>query len=299
MGKDNICNKIQYGEKEYINLCDLHTHTIFSFHGISSPTEMIEKAIECKYKMFGITDHYYDYDVPSSSPLIKNVKTKDVTTDMLLAANQQARIRKIGRAVSQSTILSESIQIISGYEYNLFQDPKFVKDDLPSLRIIGLHNWYAPEDGYPISIYKLLYEVDSKLQTGMYNIFAHPSRTVISVMHIPMAAYTTNKAVNYIGMQMNQYLHDVVDLCKFYGVAVEINAGDINDTRYLPMLIKICKAANTDIIVNSDSHSKYDLGYHRMQPVFNLLNDHNYNPDHIINFDEGKIFDLLRRPVVN
>ena len=270
--KSNLSNQFEFNGLKVENLCDLHTHTIFSMHGLSSPTEMIERAIECGYSYFGITDHYYDFtrDI-ERHPLITNVPIEDISTDMLMESNQQARIGLIRKCLVNNHLYDE-IRVIPGYEYNFFQTPKFVKGDLPSLRILGLHDWYAPEGGYRTSEFIILDDIESKLATGMFNIFAHPSRTIGEVLKIriknPNTAYPT---VSFTNSVIKRYLYCVVDMCRAYEVAVELNAQDSKDTFYFNMLVDICKDAHVDVIVNSDSHSKFDLGSSLLKPVFDIL----------------------------
>ena len=39
-------NYVKYGDSTLINYGDFHTHTVYSLHGMSSPSEMVDAAIE-------------------------------------------------------------------------------------------------------------------------------------------------------------------------------------------------------------------------------------------------------------
>ena len=65
-------NAVSYNGKTMFNFCDIHTHIIFSMHGMSSPTEMVNAAIKLGLKYIGLTDHHYVW--PNTYPYVDGVR---------------------------------------------------------------------------------------------------------------------------------------------------------------------------------------------------------------------------------
>ena len=65
-------NYVKYGDSALINYGDFHTHTTYSLHGMSSPSEMVDAAIEAGLDYIALTDHHYVW--PNTYPYVDGVR---------------------------------------------------------------------------------------------------------------------------------------------------------------------------------------------------------------------------------
>ena len=281
-------NVVIYNDKTMLNLCDLHTHTIFSMHGMSSPTEMVEAAIKFGLKYIGLTDHHYVW--PNTYPYVDGVRNGT----FFIRKNQEARMWEYGRSFSR---VADQITVIPGYEYNFFacnehsecsyNDIKRSSISYSHMKLIGLHNWYY--DSHAVDKARLLSEIDENLMWGGYHIFTHPEREI--------------DKLDIQGLSGIEYvLGRIVDLCETYGVILEVNESSLRNTNhrtseytfrysFMKYWLEKAKKKGMMVVVNSDAHSIYDIG--QCDEAFKLLEDVDYPAELIINFDEKKIKDLL------
>lgn len=267
--------------KNYKNLCDLHTHTTFSGHGMSSPSEMVDAAIRKGLECIAITDHYY----PQLSDLDKK--------------NQDARIfTEIDRSFSY---VYDQICVVSGAECNLFADDCFIQNydrfnpDHTNERnnrflLIGLHNWYVPNiEG--ITGVEVLEEFAKRIHSGAYNCVAHPSRALNRIRQVKK---------DQIGGNL---ICTILDIMHGERMPLELNETDCSRDidicltktgRYFSMLdmILYAKKIGMDIIINTDAHVHYAVG--KIDNALKLLESCSYPADKIINFDRDKIKELIR-----
>lgn len=279
---------VPYLGKNYINYGDFHTHTIYSMHGMSSPEEMVRAAEQAGLKYLAITDHHFPF------------KKADGYMDPMyfLRKNQEARMWEYGRSFGDC-----GVKVIPGYEYNLFVPEEmsngFIKH--PHLRLIGLHTWHCyVKETTPNT---LIDEVYDRLRTGYYHILVHPERELSDLCYSE-----ANHDFDIIGGSdygiirgSVTILRSMVQLCKTYRLAIELNESSLNSDiagsftkkggngnigRAL-FWIREAMDAGIDIIVNTDSHVSGSVGKASM--AFNLLEGVGFPVDHIINFDEDKI----------
>ena len=281
---------VMYQEEVYQYLGDFHTHTVFSMHGMSSPTEMVNYAIQnCGLKYIAITDHFNIY--PVGYPYDPSIGSDP---NFFVRENQKARMWEYERAFKA---VKDLITVIPGYEYNLF-DKKECRDisiransiHYPHLRLIGLHNWYYY--GEDISYDYLLIEIERKFSSGDYHIFVHPEREINKLMYdvidIP---------------RVNEVLKGMVNLCHKYGVIIEVNESSVTNNSdektywfrraFMEQWLRYAKDQGLDIIIGSDAHSIYDIGAN--ENALKLLEEVGYPAKNIINFDDDKIQSLISK----
>lgn len=267
----------------YKNLCDLHTHSVFSLHGMSSPSEMVDAAIRKGLECIAITDHYY--------PDHKGLQY----------LNQMARIdHEIDRCFSY---VFDKIHVVPGAECNLFADDEFSEtydrfDDRQKSKrlnsdrflLIGLHSWYVP-DMAELRGCDLLDEFAKRIHSGVYNCIAHPSRGLSMIPKIG------NTKVN------KQVLLGILNIMHAENMPLEINESDCHDDvficldendRYFSMsnMVRHAKKIGMDVIINTDAHVHYAVG--EIDNALKLLESCNYPADKIINFDRDKIKELIK-----
>lgn len=257
--------------KKYKNLCDLHTHTIYSLHAMSSPTEMVEAAIDKGLKYIGLTDHYYPQQNSVKGPEFNNI---------LWSLNNYARLKDTEALFA---CLSDKIHVLSGFEYNLFNIESVADISIKNLNIIGFHNWFFKENYYSLEDFGD--EICAAIEMERYKMIAHLERGL-----------GIFKDDENFDTKINTIFEKIITLCNQYGVVLEVNEASLHsddrfedDKRFKLMdkWLKIAKEHKCDICVNSDSHIKYSVG--NINNALSKLEDIDYPIDHIVNFDESKI----------
>ena len=281
----NRKNYVNYGNEILPNYGDFHTHTIYSLHGMSSPSEMVDAAINAGLDYIALTDHHVPYDDSK----------EDNMSDFINRSNQIARAYEIRRSFEELD-KAGIIKVIPGYEYNLYvseDNSSFVPDSIPHLRNIGYHTWYA--DLKYTTIYNYLEQINERLSTGKYRVFVHPERDI-----------------DQLGITSGEFLNDEKDrlrlmdgicsLCDKYGVVIECNNSSIanplnskikteKNIERMKCWIRKAQLYGLNIVVNSDSHVKYTVG--RCDEAFELLSSMGVDKKKIVNFDKDMIEELI------
>lgn len=274
-------NYVKYGDSTLVNYGDFHTHTVYSLHGMSSPSEMVDAAIEAGLEYIALTDHHINYDTVHDTSRVAFFQAK----------NQEARAYEINRSFAS---LEGKIKVIPGYEYNLFVTETsscFIGDNIPHLRNIGYHTWYCNLE----YLYKeeFLGEINERLASKKYKIFVHPERD-IDKLGQRYENLTEDDLISLMG--------SIVRLCKKYGVLIECNNSSIANSlnskektekhiNRMKAWIKAAKKEKVKIVVNSDAHVKYDIGC--CYEAFKLLESMSVDKSQIVNFDRDMIEELL------
>ena len=255
--------------RRYKNLCDLHTHTIYSLHAMSSPTEMVESAMSRGLKYIGLTDHYYPISVDSYPNNFNNT---------LWDLNSSARLKDTEALFEP---LSDKIHVLAGYEYNLFDIEKV--HSIKNLNIIGLHNWFVKDENHTLEAFSE--ELYAAIKMGKYKMIAHLERGL-----------DIFKTDNPFDKRLNEIFENVIKLCIEYGVVLEVNTASLHSNGrfadyyridYMKKWLKIAKEYGCNICINSDAHTKYDVG--NISKALSVLEEIDYPVDNIVNFDESKI----------
>ena len=277
-------NYVKYGDSTLINYGDFHTHSIYSLHGISSTSEMVDVAINAGLEYIALTDHHIIYGEDDNN-----------RSDFISRKNQIARAYEINRSFME---LDENgiIKVIPGYEYNLFtshDSSSFVGDDIPHLRLLGYHTWYA--DLNLISINNYIEEIDGMLSTGMYKIFVHPERDIDNLGKITGSSLEDENNLRYL-------MERICEICEKNKVVIEINNSSLSNPlnseekkkriiERIKCLIRKAQLFGVFFVVNSDAHVKYGVG--RCYEAFKLLYDMGVNKRQIVNFDEDLIKEFI------
>ena len=277
-------NYVKYGDEILINYGDFHTHTVYSLHGMSSPSEMVDAAIEAGLDYIALTDHHVRYSDDS-----------DNKSDFINRKNQIARAYEINRSFAE---LDERgiIKVIPGYEYNLYVDENsssFVSDDIPHLRNIGYHTWYGNLKYTSIDNY--LKEIEERLSTGMYKIFVHPERDIDDLGKVIRGTLDDENNLRYL-------MDNICNICSKYGVIIECNNSSLSNPlnseekkkktiERMRCWIRKAQLYGLSIVVNSDAHVKYGVG--NCYEAFKLLSDIGIDKKKIVNFDKDMIEELL------
>ena len=267
---------------KYQNLCDLHTHTIFSKHGVSSPSEMVDHAILHGLKYIALTDHFYPEN-KSNKPDYDYLNTMERCS-----------------YADYFSCLIDQIHVIPGGEFNLFND------DFVSLRankystelqqpeagfyrfnLIGLHDWFV--DVHKLTAAQFVMEIASVAASGAYNCVSHVTRGIHKIPDVNNETY-------------NKIINDILRIFVSANLPFELNETDCRmyfDNRYSSTAglynanaLHIAKKLGLYVLINTDSHAKYTVG--KIPCAMEMLDECNYPVDKIINFDEDKIKDLLK-----
>ena len=277
-------NYVKYGDSTLINYGDFHTHSIYSLHGMSSPSEMVDVAINAGLEYIALTDHHIIYGEDDNN-----------RSDFISRKNQIARAYEINRSFME---LDENgiIKVIPGYEYNLFtshDSSSFVGDDIPHLRLLGYHTWYA--DLNLISINNYIEEIDGMLSTGMYKIFVHPERDIDNLGKITGSSLEDENNLRYL-------MERICEICEKNKVVIEINNSSLSNPlnseekkkriiERIKCLIRKAQLFGVFFVVDSDAHVKYSVG--RCYEAFKLLYEMGVNKRQIVNFDEDLIKEFI------
>ena len=277
-------NYVKYGDNTLINYGDFHTHTIYSLHGMSSPSEMVDAAIEAGLEYIALTDHHVVYGEDQNN-----------RSDFINRKNQIARAYEINRSFME---LDEKgiIKVIPGYEYNLFtshDSSSFITDEIPHLRLLGYHTWYA--DLKYISIDNYIEEIDGMLSTKKYKIFVHPERDIDKLGEATGSSLEDGNNLRYL-------MERICEICEKNRVVIEINNSSLSNPlnseekkkkiiERMKCLIRKAQLFGVYFVVNSDAHVKYGVG--RCYEAFKLLYEMGVNKRQIINFDEDLIKEFL------
>lgn len=253
--------------KKYQNLGDFHTHTIFSFHGMSSPTEMVEAAMDKGLKYIALTDHYY--------PFQAEYGRISGRSEEVFLNNQISRLWEIKRSFEP---LSDKITVIPGFEHNVFSKAsETFNTDVDCLNLIGLHNWfYWPGENF--STFKN--SIEKAFSTGRFKIMAHLEREAYNLTDLGWSHFI-------------KFMTEVIDICNDHHIVLEVNNSSIDDlfgadtACAMMSWLKYARDSKCHIIINSDAHVKYNVG--NIDAAVEVLNAVNYPADLIINFDEDKI----------
>ena len=276
---------VKYDGQVLINYGDFHTHTTYSLHGMSSPSEMVEAAIESGLKYIALTDHHMVYK-PNS----------DGQCDYFNAKNQIARAYEINRSFAR--LANQGlIKVIPGYEYNLYTTENhecFVRDDTPHLRSIGYHTWYCSLAYQYMEEY--IGEIEERLATKKYRIFVHPERD-IDMLGKKFDNFDIDDDNN-----LDRLMTAIVKLCLKYGLIIECNNSSIvnplnskekreRNIKRMKTWIRKTQLYGVNIVVNSDAHVKYDIG--NCYEAFKLLEEMGVSKKRIVNFDKDMIENLI------
>ena len=277
-------NYVKYGDEVLINYGDFHTHTTYSLHGMSSPSEMVDAAIEAGLEYIALTDHHVVYGEDQNN-----------RSDFISRKNQIARAYEINRSFME---LDEKgiIKVIPGYEYNLFtshDSSSFITDEIPHLRLLGYHTWYA--DLKYISIDNYIEEIDGMLSTGMYKIFVHPERDIDNLGEATGNSLEDENNLRYL-------MDNICSICSKYGVIIECNNSSLSNPlnseekkkktiERMRCWIRKAQLYGLNIVVNSDAHVKYGVG--NCYEAFKLLSSMGVDKKKIVNFDKDMIEELL------
>lgn len=279
---------IEYNGKLYINYGDFHCHTVFSLHGLSSPTEVVDMAMKRGLSFIGVGDHfypmkpvkkYYDkfgicYDIAIEQDPFDYRRNKD----HYQIKNQVARVNELWAMndALKEIFKNTPVHAIPMYEYNLFTFNEGEEQiETPHLRILGLHDWFV--DLSKLETNALISEIDVMLDRGGFSIFAHPER---ELMRIP--DFEENE---------DRFCNELISLLDIYDVIMEINTrtikrGNPRDMKILTKMIRLAKEKNLPVVVDSDAHHKWAVG--DCIEGFKLLESEDYPVGLITNFDADR-----------
>lgn len=278
--------EIKYRGKSYVNLGDFHTHTIYSMHGMSSPTEMVDAAIDAGLAYIAITDHH----MPKDSG-IGSLYNPSYT----IMKNQ---ICRPGEYIRSLIPIFDKVKVIPGYEYNVFTEPDDEIMDTNHLKMVGIHSWYGNQE--VLSRNAFLEGIMDSIQSGKYQIFVHPERE-LDFVNGYIGSERLDRDKEYYPEFYKEVLDTIVSLCKEENMLLEVNAssfsgdtlrhkGNIERAKYW---LGRAKELNMDVIVSSDAHSKYLVG--ASSEAFWLLEEMEYPANHIVNFDIDKVINMIAK----
>lgn len=279
---------IEYNGKIYINYGDFHCHTVFSLHGLSSPTEVVDMAVKRGITYVGVGDHFYPmkpvekyygkpgicYDIVIEQDPFDYRRNKD----FYQIRNQVARVNELWAMNDnlKDIFKNTPVHVVPMYEYNLFiYNIGEEQIETPHLRILGLHDWFV--DFSKINTDDLITEIDIMLNRGGFSIFAHPERELTRILD-----FEENE---------DRFCNKLISLLDIYNVIMEINTrtikrGNPRDMEILTKMIRLAKEKNLPVAVDSDAHHKWAVG--DCIEGFKLLESEDYPVELIVNFDADR-----------
>lgn len=286
--RQTLYNIIDYKDTLYVNYGDFHCHTVFSLHGLSSPTEVVDMAVKRGITYVGVGDHFYPME-PVNQEYDRFGNCYDIAIrpdpfdyrrnkDHYQIKNQVARVNELW-AMNDS--LKEifkytPVQVVPMYEYNLFTfNVGEEQIETPHLRILGLHDWFV--DLSKLETNALISEIDVMLDRGGFSIFAHPERELTRIPD-----FEENE---------DRFCNELISLLDIYDVIMEINTrtikrGNPRDLEILTKMTRLAKEKNLPVVVDSDAHHKWAVG--DCIEGFKLLESEDYPVGLITNFDADR-----------
>ena len=286
--RQTLYNIIDYKDTLYVNYGDFHCHTVFSLHGLSSPTEVVDMAVKRGITYVGVGDHFYPmkpvekyynksgiyYDIAIEQDPFDYRRNKD----HYQIKNQVARVNELWAMndVLKEIFKNTPVHAIPMYEYNLFTFNEGEEQiETPHLRILGLHDWFV--DLSKLETNALISEIDVMLDRGGFSIFAHPERELTRIPD-----FEENE---------DRFCNELISLLDIYNVIMEINTrtikrGNPRDMEILAKMIRLAREKNLPVVVDSDAHHKWAVG--DCIDGFKLLESEDYPAELIMNFDADR-----------
>jgi histidinol-phosphatase (PHP family) len=234
-------------------LTNFHTHNVRCKHASGNVSDYVEKAIEEKYDMIGISDH---------APMPKYHK------DRMDMSELNGYIEEVNEAKQK---FHKQIKVYSGLEIEFYEEfNDYYKELLTKLDylILAPHNYFYKNNYY--SAFDI--QNDTMLIGYFETIFKGvKSKYFKFVAHPDLFGFTYN--FNDVA---KEYTKRLAELCIEYDFILEFNANGLrrgikkvhNEERYLypyKPFWDIIKEYNVKVLVNSDCHNpkllndKYDL----------------------------------------
>lgn len=240
-------------------LADMHTHTIFSQHALSTIRENIEVARSKGLKFLVSTDHYFNDGT--------DIEKK----------NEMVRMRNTGKYCN----VYNDITIIGSTEFNLGQE-LYDERVVMSLkwRPIGLHTWFLP---IPDMTCDEIFNEFVKAANKGFNAFVHIERELYL-------------AKDYNEENAKRTLEKLVDFAVEKDIWLEVNESSLlfkglNYEKFMRHWIQYAKDKNAKIYLGTDSHFCERVG--TFTKTINLLNEIKYPKDRILNLNEDMLKDVL------
>lgn len=239
-------------------LADMHTHTIFSLHALSTVKENAMVAKERGYKYLAITDHFIGY------------------RDNINGPNQAARLTILNTCKSNDCIL------IPSFEFNIAQeiyDPRAYKKT--KWRPVGLHRIFLEEE---INSLEELYQKYSSYE-DKFNCFIHIERDLDNYMSKTEKKNRENS--------INEYLINICKLAKKNNIYLELNELSLKIGYYdrIKFWLSFAKENGNYISLGTDAHYCDDVGI--FEKTIELLNEIDFPKERILNCDEKKLNEFI------
>lgn len=237
-------------------LADMHTHTIFSLHALSTVLENMNVAKSRGLKFLAVTDHFHEDGCP------------------LFRRNEITRIRHLENAVNG---FDDELYVFSSAEFNIGQEiSKRHKLELLRWRPIGLHSWYVRREN--LNLVQLLELFDAA--TGWHNAFVHIEREIDQL--------DGRRHGKNLDDEVKNFFAEMVALAKEKNIWLEVNESSIRrntggDGDRLRYWIKLARDNGNKIYLGTDAHFAARVGDFKFS--LELLNSVDYPKNLILNCD--------------
>lgn len=252
-------------------LADLHTHTTFSQHALSTLSENVEAARR-QHQYLAVTDHLFYLD------------------DKILRLNEISRITsQLNSWIHKYESLSH---VIPGVEANL--NHTLCQNNVEKInskvkwRLVGCHSWYLDSSNYTISELPDLFEktfTEKSLVTP--TAFAHIERGLSQFQYGEDIA------------KVKEALCNIVELAVKKEVFLEINNHSLDDQQNIELMkfwVNYAKTfSNAKFCFGTDAHISLAVGDFTNTCEF-LDTIGGLNSCYIINSDEKALKDLQNTP---
>lgn len=247
-------------------IADMHTHTIFSGHALSTLQENIYAAEKAGMKYIAVTDHYYN----SGSALDRK--------------NEVTRLKYIERDANPN---GTGVYVIGGAEYNIGQEPdKWKKLAKLSWNIVGIHSFFM--------------DIQSVTLRELYDMFETAADKFRGFAHIERNLY---KVENYshgnnLDSDIKRFLENIVSLAKERDIFLEVNESSLlreNNIPYEHMKywLGVAKELECKIYLGSDAHFSGKIGM--FENSIKLLDEISYPIELVLNCNEYQIKQIINK----
>lgn len=242
-------------------IADMHTHTIYSKHALSTLKENLDYAILNGMNYIACTDHYY------------GSKMSDIDQK-----NEIARARSVNRVNPY-----HGVNVINSMEFNLSANQDYnALTAFTYLKYIpfGLHDWFC--DVNSITLQELFELFVRANETCYCNAFVHIERE--------LNAINNGKYGSKISDDICKFFKDIVDYAKSRDILLELNESSLKYTRYTgnydraKCWLQIARDNGNKICLGSDAHFCEEVGV--FPNAIALLNEVQYPRELILNCNE-------------
>ncbi len=244
---------------------DFHSHSTYSGHAMSSPSEMAEAAKQKRFTYLALTEHAYQYETKSD---IENQNNRAKLADIYL------------------TDESVPFYLCGGWEFNNFVYNPAIHHQ--GLKLLGWHSWFGPEE---VDYDDLIADYKGRA-TGM-DILVHPER--IATLFKP--TWQQHDFLDFICDLAKEYRCAVefnTSSLRYTTCIPDFSTCD----QLIDVLLERLKAVpDVPITIGSDAHVAKDIGLN-FDHALEILDNHKLL-DRVVNIDRDWCAEFYQKSITS